>query len=91
MLDRPSVVAFDDASTVAYTYDAADRVTQIEDSANGTITRAYDDLDGLTSETTPEGTLTYTYDAADRRSTATVTGQTAVSYSYDNANRLTSI
>src|SRR5206468_8457407 len=34
---------------------AGDRVTQIIDSVAGTITRGYDLLDRLTSETTPEG------------------------------------
>ena len=57
----------------------------------GTITRGYDLLDRLTSETTPEGTITYTYDAAGRRTAATVSGQAAVSYSYDSANRLTGV
>ena len=76
---------------MTYSYDAGDRVTSIADSVNGTIARGYDDLDRLTSETTPQGTMAYTYDAAGRRSTATVTGQPAVSYGYDAANRLTSV
>jgi len=42
-------------------------VTQIVDSLGGTITRAYDGLDRLTSETTPEGSLSYTYDVNGRR------------------------
>jgi RHS repeat-associated protein len=79
------------ASTIAYTYDAADRATQIADSTGGTITRTYDGLDRLTQEQTPEGTVTYTYDAAGRRSTMTVAGQPTVTYAWDNANRVTSI
>ena len=39
------------------TYDAGNRVTQIVDSINGTITRGYDGLDRLTSETTPQGSV----------------------------------
>jgi len=66
-------------------------VTQIVDSANGTITRTYDGLDRLTAETTPQGTVSYTYDAASRRATMTIAGQAAVTYSYDDANRLTSV
>jgi YD repeat-containing protein len=66
-------------------------VTDIVDSAAGTIARTYDLLDRLTEETTPEGTVTYTYDTADRRATMTVGGQPQVTYSYDNANRLTGV
>jgi YD repeat-containing protein len=78
-------------STIDYTYDAGDRVTQIADSTGGTIARTYDDLDRLTQEQTPEGTVSYTYDAAGRRATMTVTGQPSVVYTWDNANRLTQI
>ena len=70
---------------------ALNRLTQAVDSSTGTITRAYDGLDRLTSETTPQGSVSYGYDAANRRTSATVTGQTGVSYSYDNANRLAQI
>ena len=42
-------------STIGYTYDAGNRMTQAVDSAGGTITEAYDNLDRLTSETTPQG------------------------------------
>jgi YD repeat-containing protein len=61
------------------------------DSAGGTITRAYDDLDRLTSETTPQGSVSYGYDAAGRRTSMTVAGQPQVTYTSDNANRLTQI
>jgi RHS repeat-associated protein len=78
-------------STIGHTYDAGNRRTQVLDSVAGTITRGYDLLDRLTSETTPEGSIGYTYDGADRRATMTVTGQTGVSYTFDNADRLTGI
>ncbi len=78
-------------STISYTYDAGNRMTQVVDSAGGTITRAYDDLDRLTSETTSQGSITYAYDNAGRQTSMTVTGQPQVSYTYDNANRLTQI
>ncbi|MFQ5683983.1 MAG: hypothetical protein ACE5HC_12005 [Candidatus Binatia bacterium] len=55
------------------------------------MTRTYDGLDRLTSETTPQGSVSYTYDAAGRRTSMTVSGQPSVVYSYDNANRLTQI
>ncbi len=78
-------------ATVAITYDAGDRATQITDSQGGTITRAYDGLDRLTAETVPQGGVTYAYDAANRRTSFQVAGQNAVTYTYDNANRLTAV
>ena len=53
-------------STTSYTYDAGNRLTQVVDSAGGTITRSYDDLDRLTSEITPQGSISYGYDPAAR-------------------------
>ncbi len=78
-------------STTTRTYDAGDRLTQVADSTGSTITRGYDLLNRLTSETTAEGSIAYTYDAAGRRATMTVAGQPVVSYTYDNADRLTGI
>lgn len=78
-------------ATVNYTFDVGNRITQISDSAGGTLTRSYDGLDRLTEETTPQASVSYAYDAANRRTGFTVAGQTAVGYSYDNANRLTGI
>lgn len=78
-------------STVTYTSDAGDRLTQATDSLSGAITRSYDGLDRLLAETTPQGTVSYTYDAASRRTSMTVPGQATVAYVYDNADRLTTI
>jgi RHS repeat-associated protein len=78
-------------STISYTYDAGNRMTQAVDSAGGTITRGYDGLDRLTSETTSQGSITYGYDAADRETSMQVAGQPQVAYTYDNADRLTQI
>jgi YD repeat-containing protein len=61
------------------------------DSIAGTITRAYDGLNQLTSEATPQGTVGYTYDNGGRRQTMTVPGQITINYTWDNANRLTGI
>lgn len=79
------------ASTISYQYDSVDRLTQAVDSLSGTITRSYDNLDRLGSETTPLGSLSYSYDSAGRRTGMTVLGQPAISYSYDDANRMTQI
>jgi RHS repeat-associated protein len=78
-------------STISYVRDAGDRLTQMIDSLGGNITRGYDSLDRVVSETTPQGSIGYTYDSAGRRTGMTVNGQSAVSYSYDDANRLTQI
>ena len=78
-------------STINYTYDPSNRLTQVVDSVAGTITRSYDGLDRLISETTPQGSISYSYDNGGRRTSMQVAGQPAVSYTWDNANRLTQI
>ncbi|HEY0367928.1 MAG TPA: TIGR02269 family lipoprotein, partial [Pyrinomonadaceae bacterium] len=78
-------------STVTYTYDAGDRLTRTVDTVAGTMNLGYDNLDRLTSQSSPQGTVTYTYDSADRRTSMTVAGQAAVNYTYDSADRLQSI
>jgi RHS repeat-associated protein len=84
-------VTYAGPTTTDYTYDDGNRLTQIVDSIAGTITRTYDDLDRLISETTPQGSVSYTYDNAGRRATMTASGQSTVNYTYDDANRLTQI
>src|SRR5260370_25632680 len=71
--------------------DAGTRLRTAVDSISGTITRAYDDLNRLTSEGTPQGSVSYTYDNAGRRASLTVPGQAVANYTFDNANRLTQI
>ncbi len=79
-------------STINYTWDGGDRLTQVVDSIAGTISRTYDGLDDLTDEQTPTGEVSYAYDNARRRTSMTVVGQpAAASYAWDNANRLTGI
>ena len=78
-------------STINYTLDSGNRLTQAVDSVTGTFQRAYDELDRLTGEITPQGSISYGYDAAGRRTSMTASGQSAVAYSYDNANRLMQI
>lgn len=78
-------------ASVNSTYDYGDRLTQIVDTASGSISRSYDGLDRLLSETTPTGIVSYGYDAAGRRVTFQVGGQPSLSYGYDDANQLLAI
>lgn len=79
------------ASTTAFTYDGAGRLSQVDDSISGTITRTWDDLDRLTNETTPQGSLTYGYDIANRRQSLTVAGQPTIDFSYFTDDQLKTI
>ncbi len=93
-LNRRTIATFQDGTSTTNTYDAGNRVTQVQEKNSGgtvtaTISRTYDGLDRLTQEITAQGTVNYTYDNASRRATMTVVGQTVVTYTYDNANRLT--
>ena len=97
-LDRPKLAELGRATagaapdaTVTYTWDAGNRLTQAVDTQDGTITRGYDGLDRLTSETGPRGSVAYAYDAAGRRTRLSIPGQPDVTYTYDDANRLTGI
>jgi len=77
-------------STINYTWDRGDHLTQTVDSIAGTVMRQYNDgLDDLTHEQTPQGEVGYQFDIARRRQSMTVVGQPTVSYGWDNANRLT--
>lgn len=78
-------------STVSYGLDAGNRLTGVTDSIGGSISRTYDGLDRLLSETTPQGSVGYTYDADERRQSMTVPSQSAISYAFDSDSRLTSI
>jgi RHS repeat-associated protein len=78
-------------SSISYSYDAGMRLAQVVDSVTGTISRNYDGLDRLISDTTAQGNISYGFDAAGRRTSMQVSGQGPVSYAYDNADRLVQI
>jgi RHS repeat-associated protein len=78
-------------SAMNYSYDARNRLVQVNDSSFGALNRTYDSLNRLINETTPQGSINYTYDPLGRRTSMTASGQQAVNYSYDNASRLTQI
>jgi len=96
-LDRPTFIGFGATagpsyeSTISYTYDVYDRITQTVDSISGTIDLVFDDLNRTATETTPRGTVGFTYDKIGRLIAQGVTGQPATSYGYDDANRLITI
>ena len=96
-LDRPTFIGFGVTagpsyeSTINYTYDLYDRVTQVVDSISGTIGIVFDDLARTATETSPQGAVGFTYDKVGRLIAESVTGQAAISYSYNDANRLVSI
>ncbi len=75
-------------STIKYEYDNGNRLKKITDSASGTYTPEYDELNRLKSLATPQGTVSYEYDEANRRTSMTVPGQEALKYTYDEVNRL---
>lgn len=79
-LNRRAKTLFHDGTSTNYTYDAGNRITQVQEKNAGgtvtaTITRAYDGLDRLTQEVTAQGTVNYTYNNASRRATTTAAGQ----------------
>jgi len=92
-LNRRTQANYADGAVATFTYDAAGRLLQ----ANGTadphrpITREYDTLDRLVSETTGLGSVGYQYDPLGRRTQMTVSGQSPVTYAYDAASRLRTI
>ncbi len=60
------------ASTITYTFDGGNRLTQAVDTLTGTFNRSWDGLDRLTDEQTPQGESGYQYNAPSRRSTMQV-------------------
>ncbi|MCH8622781.1 hypothetical protein [Undibacterium sp. TS12] len=77
----------------AVTYDAASRITAINETNNPARQAGYgyDNLDRLTSYTTPQTSQSFTYDAVGNRNTKT-NGAANTSYTYAaNSNRLTQV
>lgn len=79
-------------NSITYTWDGANRLTQLADSVAGTITRTYDNrFDTLKLETTPDGSVDHSYYADGRRQSVTPSGGTAQTTTFDAAGRLTGI
>jgi len=87
--------AYPDGSSVTYTYDAAGRMTEVQDSVTGTYTFGYDNMNRLSSAGVnysfdSAGTLTvqYGYDKASNRTSMTDPQTVPTTYGYDTLNRL---
>ncbi len=89
-LDRITKVAYQDGTSVAYTYDAdGNMLTQVD--STGTTTDTYDALNRLTQESLPASTTnTYSYDPNGNLTSLADAGGT-VSYAYNADNLLTSV
>lgn len=82
-------------NTATYTYDLADRITQVAYTGGQypvTVTYSYDGAGNLQSRTDPSGTTTWTYDGRNLvTSRATTSGGGTLSYGYDLDGNLTSV
>jgi YD repeat-containing protein len=91
--DRLTQTTYADGTSVSYTYDVADRLISINDTAPGAGLHSftYDIMDRLIQETNARGTVKYAYDAQGRRTSLTVNSSRTLNYSYDVADQLTGI
>jgi RHS repeat-associated protein len=82
--------------SIAYTYDAQDRVTEAcyaatcTDPADPFIRYAYDEVGNRSSETRPSGATTYVYDDSDRMVSKTL-GSMTTNYSFDRNGNQTAV
>ena len=88
---------YPDATSVVYTYDAASRLTQVQD-PTGTYSLMYDNLSRLTQASTVYSFLagktfavSYSYDAGSNRIGLTDPNGSSTSYIFDGLNRLASL
>lgn len=75
---------------VHYEYDNLGRVTKTYTSSTQAITRTYDQLSRLLSETTPQGQMSFRYDAAGNRTRITWPDAFYVAYGYNLYSQATS-
>jgi RHS repeat-associated protein len=87
------VTQVDSAGLRTYSWDNADRITQIVDAQNSALNQSYgyDDLDRLTSVTKSSGSQAFTYDANGNRLTYVDGGASSTYTIAGTSNRLSSI
>src|SRR5262249_19048379 len=78
-------------AAVNLTYDAAGRLTRLDDTQSGFISWTYDNANRMLSEMTPQGAVSYSYNEANQRISMTAADRLPVTYGYDSAGRLSSI
>jgi RHS repeat-associated protein len=81
----------DGNSVTAGPYDAGNRLLAITDSVSGSVSRTFDNLDRLSSETVDGHTIAYTWNADGTRKSMTPDGQATETYAYDKAARIASL
>ena len=90
---RPTAISVPNVESLNFTYDAANRVTQIANGINGSLTQnfGYDALNRLTSVASSAENESYQYDADGNRTYQVVNGS-ATSLAYPStSNRLASV
>lgn len=89
---RPTSITMAGVESLAFSYDAANRITQIDNGINGSYSQSlsYDALNRLTAMTSGAENESYQYDADGNRTYQVVNGQ-ATSFAYaTGSNRLAS-
>ncbi len=92
---RPATM-IDQAGTSTYTFDNADRLTDIVRTGgvagvNGTLHYGYDAADNVTSRTLPDGTITNIGFDDDERPTTHTAASATTTVGYDEAGNITSV
>jgi len=89
--DRLTTIDYPTGTDTTFSYDNANRRTQMVDST-GTTSWVWDAADRLTSCTTPgSNVVAYSYDNANRRTGVTLNSTQTWTYGFDSGNRLTSV
>jgi len=77
------------AGSAAYTYDAADNLTQTTDPAGQAVSQSFDNANELATQSVAGATTnTFGYDANGNRTSATDAQSNPTTYTYDQANQL---
>jgi RHS repeat-associated protein len=87
---QPANTGSSSPTTISFTYNAADSLTQVTDPRNLATTYSPNGLGDITAQTSPDtGASQYTYDAVGNVLTKTDARGKLTQYTYDSLNRLT--